>query len=148
MHGRYSGPADKYVEPPPGPCHRDVEESYRTIDQYLKRNGRMIVGQTIKPLPFIEDGVTSAPKIGSIYMMNDCIIVNAFRPHFNGETQTVQLAGLHAKDLERNKEIIIEVSGYVVRSYWLKRNNNYMEIADDIGYVGELVPHIPKLLMK
>ena len=124
LKGRYSGPADKYIEPPPGPTHFDIggelRGTYKKIEEFLKSNGKIIVPELINILPYIKDGIISAPIAASCYIFNDCLVANGFRPYYQGVAHVIQTASKLETEsaIDETFKVIKDEAGWEWREYW------------------------------
>ncbi len=143
LRGRYARVSDKYWDPPPGPTDHDIlgvlssEGTYKRVENYLKKHGRVEVSERVNPLPFIQEGIISAPAAASCYSLNDCLVLNFTRPYglFNGGVaHIIEAAGYkkNVKGIERTlqtlKDAAVAGASWRLEAYWEKTKERKVEV--------------------
>ena len=145
LYGLYSRIYDSTDEPRP----LDVERTYKTIDEFLRKKGQPIVPEMIRPLPFIEDGFITSSAAVSFYTINNCLIANGFRPYFGRDAHIIQAATRLEDKLKIDETfnfLKIE-AGWQWIKYWGDYDEKIINVPEQLRSIKELVSYIPKLLL-
>ena len=120
LTGRISGPADKYIDVPPGPNMEYVGKSYHQVNTFLKQHGREIVPEMIQHLPLIHEGIISASTAAGIYLYKNCLVLNEFTPAYRGVGQIIKAAvdEIHSQGIEEVFEQLKKESGLRWKQNW------------------------------
>lgn len=148
LKGRYSGPADKYYEPPPGPADLDIKETYKRIEKFLKLNGKPIIPKMVDPLPLINEGVISGAAVASCYTFNDCLIANQIKQYFNGTAHVIQVAAKLENESAIDKlfKLLKWEAGWEWDQYWINDKERVVDIPNRLENITQLIPYTDKIL--
>ena len=137
LYCRHCTPADKYVEPPPGPDHFDLEfRIHKRVSEFLETEGKFL-GQGMRPLPYIEDGFITAPLTASWYSLGSSLVCHTTQPYGlfidTGILYRVFVVDKLENISQINELIDIIKTISLFRIYWTDEENKIIEIRDKLG---------------
>lgn len=133
LHGRVSGPADKYYDAPWGPTHLTTTDTKKKFEEQLQQRGRIIMFDEYKHLTYQQKGVIGFSSVFSFYTLNDMLIANQCRAVPGTSSHVVHIL---YKDANKNfvKRLSEEIKSldFLFYEFWEESSSRKGPLVSDV----------------
>ena len=148
LAGRHPADGDGHC-----PLEWHVEETYKKVDEFLKKHGQPVVGEQINYFPHIDDGFITPAVAASCYIVNNCLVGNLFHPYGlftnTGVIHKMIVGGKveNLPDIKKACNLLWEASdGSRWLHYWKIEKDRVIQFPGNLDSVVQALPYVSKLL--
>jgi len=116
-----------------GPTGLDVERTYASVDDFLRKRGQPIVPVEVQPLPYLDEGFITSSKAFSCYILNNCLVANGFYPYFSGVCHVIKAVVSSLKnepEIDKTFNLLKGVAGWEWTRYWKDEERRVIDVPE------------------